>query len=99
MSIEAISVLAAILFGLLTGYLGLRQLRSTTAADKQRAADALAAQIKDARDDERTRCAERIADVDRDLAEMTRDRDRAANQRDALQMLINQMRAGRDGGV
>lgn len=82
---------------LIAGY-GLRwQIRSTTAADRARAAEMVAQQIRDARQEERDRCSAVKQTLERSLAEMTTDRNSERARADQLQALINNRGLGGSG--
>lgn len=92
------------LAGLIFGGITVRKLiDTTTAADRDRAAARVNAQIQEARDDERQKCeqARRTAEAQQranerrlldQLTEMTSDRDTERQRANALQALINQQR-------
>lgn len=88
---------AAVLIGLIIagltlmsgGWVGLKQVRSATAADKERAAAGVRDQIKEARTEERTSCDQRIAVIQSQLEEMTSDRNAERDRANGLQSQIN----------
>lgn len=102
------TLIALIIGGLtvLLGGIGLyKQIRSTTAADRDRAATRQAEedrererrydqQIRDARQEERDRCAEQVRPVRDALGEMTTDRNSERARADGLQKLINERGLG-----
>lgn len=88
-SIASIVGVCGLILGGITLY---KQLRSSTAADRNAAADRVAKQIADARSEEKERARDRINELMRDLEEIRRDRDHERSRADSLQQFINQGR-------
>lgn len=89
---NTLEVIIAILTGLgiiWGAVVGWKQIRSTTAADQRAATQERANELRDARDEERHSCAERIQALRDDLVAMTGDRDYERGRADGLQALIN----------
>jgi hypothetical protein len=85
--------------GLLITGIGLQwQIRKSTNDDRQKAAEKVADDLRDARvevrTEERDRCADQIRQRDARIAELTGERDRAEARADSLQNLINERGLG-----
>lgn len=80
------------------GWVGVRQVRTATAADEDRAASAIQERIAEARAEERARLSAQIEDLRSDRDQAYRDRDYERTRADNLQTLINQWRMDGRGG-
>jgi hypothetical protein len=80
----------AAVIALIFGGIGLsRQIKSTTEADRDRAAQRVNDQITAARKDEQEKCRERVASLESRLSEMTSDRNSERDRANRLQDFIN----------
>lgn len=89
-----IASIVGVLGVLLAGAGLYKQIKTTTAADRDRAAAGVHGQIVEVRAEERQTCADRIKQRDDRIAELVSDRDAERTRADRLQDLINERGLG-----